>query len=73
MQVVTVSDLLTRYTREHLDRNLGSGSNVERLLRRHVEPSWGDRAVATLRAPDLVDLLERVREPAGASICATGA
>jgi integrase len=72
MQVVTVGDLLTRYTREHLDRNLGSGSNVERLLRRHVESSWGDRAVAVLRAPDLVALLEHVRQPAGALVCASG-
>ncbi len=70
--VVTVSDLLTRYTREHLDRNLGSGSNVERLLRRHVEPHWGDRTVAALRAPDLVELLERVRVPGGALVRATG-
>jgi integrase len=71
-QVVTVSDLLTRYTREHLDRNLGSGNNVERLLRRHVEPYWGDRVLTALRPPDLVELLERVRLPAGALVCATG-
>lgn len=35
---LTVSDLLERYVAEHLGRNLDSGDNVERLLRRHVLP-----------------------------------
>ena len=69
---MTVQDLLTRYVSEHLDRNLNSGSNVAQLLRRHVEPCWGDRALTSLAPADLIELLERVRLPAGAMVTASG-
>ena len=71
-QVVTVADLIDRYAREHLHRNLASGGGVERLLRRHVEPRWGSRTIADLVATDLVDLLEIIRVPAGVVLAARG-
>lgn len=69
-QVETVADLISRYARDHLNRNLGSGGNVERLLRRHVEPHWGTKAISDLVAADLVALLERVRVPVGVVVAA---
>jgi len=60
---VTVSDLFDRYAEAHLRRNLRSATTVERLLRRHILPAWGDRPVASLARGDLLRLLERVREP----------
>ena len=71
-QVVTVADLIDRYVREHLHRNLASGGGVERLLRRHVEPRWGSRTIDELVATDLVDLLEIIRVPAGVVLAARG-
>lgn len=68
----TVSDLLEQYAQQHLQRNLDSGDNVERLLERHVVPHWGDRAITELTAPDLVALLERVRVPGDARVQAQG-
>ena len=69
---MTVRELLVRYISDHLDRNLDSGGNVARLLRRHVEPCWGDRALTGMTPADLIELLERVRLPAGALVTASG-
>jgi len=59
----TVNDLITRYASEHLARNLRSGANVEKLLRLHVQPSWGERQLTTLPRSDLLALLEAIRMP----------
>lgn len=71
-QLTMVADLLRRYVRDHLERNLGSGANVELLLRRHVLPRWGDRPIAALGPADLIALLEEVRRPNGTLVTAVG-
>lgn len=56
-----VNDLIDRYSAEHLSRNLRAGGNVEKLLRLHVAPAWGDRPLDAVTRADLVALLEKVR------------
>lgn len=58
----TVTDLLDRYVRDHLQRNvLRAGGNAEKQLRLHVAAAWGDRPVKAIARGDLVKLLEAVR------------
>jgi integrase len=67
---LTVSELITRYVAEHLQRNAPRSSRSgEQKLRRHLEPSLGSRLVSELARSDLVELLERVRvaKPAASS------
>lgn len=59
----TVAQLIGRYAKGHLRRNMKAGAMVETLLERHVLPAWGDRAVADLTRGDLLKLLEDVRQP----------
>jgi integrase len=59
----TVAQLVERYVHEHLGRNLKVGVNVEKLLRRHVVPRWGQRELTSLTRGDLIDLLEAIRCP----------
>lgn len=58
----TVSDLLDRYVRDHLQRNvLRAGGNAEKQLRLYVAAAWGERPVKAIARGDLVQLLEVVR------------
>jgi integrase len=59
----TVAQLVERYAKGHLRRNLRAGAMVEALLERHVLPAWCDRAVADLTRGDPLKLLEDVRQP----------
>ena len=60
----TVADLVESYAEGHLHaRNLRAGPNVERMLRRHVVPAWGERPVAEVARTDLMVLLDAVRAP----------
>jgi integrase len=59
----SVASLVDRYCAAHLSRNLRSGANVEKLLRLHIVPAWGEQEVASISRADLVGLLEAVRVP----------
>jgi integrase len=64
----TVRSLFELYRAEHLARNIRSGSNVEKLLSRHVLPAWGSRDLTSIAARDLVSLLEQIRVPSAATV-----
>jgi Arm DNA-binding domain len=61
--VVRVQNLIERYAAEHLRRNMKAGANVEKLLRLHVAPRWGECALSAISRGDFVSLLEEIRKP----------
>jgi integrase len=67
----TVADLLERYDREHLSRNVKAGRFVALLLQRHVLPGWGAREVRSIARSDLIKLLEEVRQPRTSALAAS--
>jgi integrase len=57
----TVSAVIDRYLREHVDRHVGTawGREVHRMLEREVLPHWGDRPIRGITRRDVNSLLDR--------------
>ena len=58
----TVSELIEEFVRRHLRPNRKGAQDLERALRKDVEPAWGKRKARSISRRDVILLLDAVED-----------